>query len=102
MGPRPDLIGRRVGNVPAGDDRAPLDDPGAFEDVDPDLPPVWVSGTTTVPGATELAIAVNGRIAATTRVDRRRFGALVPPRVLRAGANEIAVLEIADEGFRKL
>ncbi len=102
MGPRPDLIGLRVGSVPAAEGRAPLDDPGAFEDVDPDVPPVWVSGTTTVPGGTELAISVNGRIAATTRVDRRRFGALVPPRVLRAGANEIAVLEIVGEGFRKL
>ena len=102
MGPRPELVGRRVGDVPAGDGRARLDDPGAYEDVDPDLPPVWVSGTTTVPGASELAIVVNGRIAATTQVDRRRFAALVPPRALRAGANEVEILEIDGDTFRKL
>jgi hypothetical protein len=102
MGPRPELVGRRVEDVAAGDGRARLDDPGAYEDVDPALPPVWVSGTTTVPGASELAIAVNGRIAATTQVDRRRFGALVPPRVLRAGANEVEILEIDGDTFRKL
>jgi Sulfatase len=102
MGPRPELVGRRVGAAPAGEGRARLDDPGAFEDVDRRLPPVWVSGTTTVPGGTDLAIAVNGRVEATTRVDRRRFGALVPRRALREGDNEIAILEIDGEGFRKL
>ncbi|HEX5782251.1 MAG TPA: sulfatase-like hydrolase/transferase [Solirubrobacteraceae bacterium] len=102
MGPRPELVGRRVGVVPAGDGRARLDDPGAYEDVDPDLPPVWVAGTTTVPGASELAIVINGRIAATTQVDRRRFAALVPPGVLRAGANEVEILEIDGDTFRKL
>ena len=62
---------------------------------------MWVSGTTTVPSGTALAIAVNGRVAATTRVDGRRFGALVPAHVFR-GDDEIAVLQIVGEGFRKL
>lgn len=94
MGPRPDLVGRRVGEeMPAGEGRVVLDEPGPT--------PVWISGTTTLPSGTELAIAVNGRVAATTRVDGRRFGALVPPQVVD-GDDEIAVLEIAGEGFRKL
>jgi hypothetical protein len=89
MGPRPDLVGRRVGSVPAGEGSAQLDDLGG----------AWVSGTTTVPNGTPLAVVVDGRIAATTRVDGRRFGALVPPDLV---GGDVEVLEIAGEGFRKL
>jgi len=105
IGPRPELVGRRVGAVQAGEGRVQLDDPGSFEDVDPDSPllPIWVSGTVTaLPGGRELAIAVNGRVEVTTKVERGRFGALVPPRALRAGANRVVVLEIAGDTFRKL
>jgi hypothetical protein len=105
MGPRPELIGRRVDAAPPGDGRVELEDPGQFEDVDPDTPllPIWVSGrVTALPGGSELAIVVNGRVEATTRVDHSRFGALVPPRVLRAGANDVEILEIDGDTFRKL
>jgi hypothetical protein len=105
MGPRPELLGRRVGSASPGDGQVELEDPGQFEDVDPNAPllPIWVSGTVTaLPGGSELAIAVNGRVEATTKVDRGRFGALVPPRALRAGANRVEVLEIAGDTFRKL
>ena len=105
MGPRPELLGRRVGAAPPGDGRVELEDPGQFEDVDPDSPllPIWVSGTVTVlPGGSEVAIVVNGRVRATTKVDRGRFGALVPPRALRAGANRVEVFEIDGDTFRKL
>ena len=105
MGPRPDLVGRRVGSAPPGDGRVELEDPGQFDDVDPDSPvlPIWVSGTVTVlPGGSEVAIAIDGRVAATTRVDRGHFAALVPPRALRAGANRVEVFEIAGDTFRKL
>ncbi len=47
------------------------------------------------PGA-ELAVAVNGRVEATTRVyrddGRSRYAALVPPSSLREGANDVAVV----------
>lgn len=105
MGPRPELVGRRVGAVEAGEGRVEIEDPGQFEDVDPDAPllPLWVAGTvTTLPGGSELAIAVNGRVEATTKVERGRFAALVPPRALQAGANRVEVLEIDGDTFRKL
>jgi hypothetical protein len=105
IGPRPDLIGRRIGDEPPGDGRAELEDPGQFDDVDLGSPllPIWVSGTvTTLPGGSEVAIVVNGRVRATTEIDRGRFGALVPPSALRAGDNEVEVVEIGRDGFRKL
>ena len=105
MGPRPDLIGRRVRATEAGDGRVELQDPGQYEDVDTDslLLPIWVGGTVTVlPGGSDVAIVVNGRVEATTKVDRSRFGALVPPSALRDGANRVEVLEIDGDTFRKL
>jgi hypothetical protein len=82
MGPRPDLLGRRVAMQP-----------------DPDLRPPFVFGELddTRPGA-ELAVAVDGRVAATTRVysegGRSRFTALVPPSSLRDGVSAIRVFEV--------
>jgi hypothetical protein len=105
LGPRPDLIGRRARATEAGDGQVELEAPGQFEDVDLDAPllPIWVSGSVTaLPGGSDLAIVVNGRVQATTKVDRGRFGALVPPSALRAGANRVEVLEIGGETFRKL
>ena len=67
------------------------------------LLPIWISGSVTaLPGGSDVAIVVNGRVAATTKVDRGHFGALVPPRALRDGANRVEVLEIDGETFRKL
>jgi hypothetical protein len=105
MGPRPDLIGRRARASEPSDGKVSLQDPGQFDDVDLDVPllPVWVSGTVTaLPGGSDLAIVVNGRVAATTKVDRSRFGALVPPSALRDGENGVEVLEIDGDTFRKL
>jgi hypothetical protein len=97
LGPRPELVGIDSGALPAV--RFRLTDPDAYDDLDPDGPvvPAFVAGTVRgVPDGAELAIAVNGRIEATTRVDGRRFGALVPPRALRAGRNRIEVYDISD------
>jgi hypothetical protein len=93
IGPRPELIGRRVRS---GTRRLT---------VDPEAPvlPSFVFGRANglEPGA-ELAVAVNGRVEATTRVyrngDRPRYAALVPPSSLRAGTNVIAVLEVLPGG----
>ncbi len=105
MGPRPQLIGRRPGTVARGHGRVRLVDPAAFDDVRPNaaILPAFVSGTVTgLAEGTVLAVTVNGRIEATTRVDGSgdglRFGALVAPRALRAGANRIGVLEVAPAG----
>ena len=70
--------------------------------------PSFVSGAADglKPGA-ELAVAVNGRVEATTRVyrddDRSVYAALVPPSSLRDGANSVVALEVlADGGLRPL
>ena len=105
LGPRPDLVGRRAQATQAGGGKVTLEDPGQFEDVDLEAPllPIWVSGSVTaLPGGSDLAIVVNGRVEATTKVERGRFAALVPPKALRAGANRVEVLEIDGETFRKL
>ena len=51
-----------------------------------------------VPAGTPLAVAVNGRIAATTRAFRDRgklqFAALIPPDSLRPGENTITVVRV--------
>ncbi|MGH2980635.1 MAG: sulfatase-like hydrolase/transferase, partial [Solirubrobacterales bacterium] len=97
LGPRPDMLGRRVpvvkrrsaridrrldfGNVRLGGGRKV---------------PAFVNGSVGGGRAGEvIAIGVNGRIAATCRAfrfrGRTRWGALVPPSSLRAGRNSIGV-----------
>jgi hypothetical protein len=59
--------------------------------------PVLVAGDVSGlrPGAV-VAVAVNGRVAATTRVftdgGQRQYSAMLPPWRLRAGANDVGVL----------
>ena len=94
MGPRPELMGRIAAGSPV---RFRLDDPAAYEDVSLDAPvlPAYITGKVSGErSGVELAVTVNGRIAATTRLDGRRFGALVAPDVLRAGENRIGVVRI--------
>jgi hypothetical protein len=88
VGPRPDLIGQR----------APAADGGASVSFDPESGevPSFLGGT--VPGGqpgAPLAVAVNGRVEATTRVYREDgkplYAALVPPAVLRPGRNAIGL-----------
>ncbi len=87
IGPRPELVGTRAVARGASAGHVRLVAGGG----------PWVSGRVTgVPEGAELAVAVNGRVAATTGVARRgRFGVLVPPQ---AGATSIAVLEIGPGG----
>jgi hypothetical protein len=60
---------------------------------------VWISGTVEgLDAGTALAVTVDGRVAATTRIDGSgRFGAPVEPR------GSVDVLEVTNSGgFRKL
>jgi Sulfatase len=87
IGPHPELVGRRPGAVSPGAGRLRLDGGG-----------VWVSGTIEgLAAGTALAVTVDGRVAATTRVDASgTFGAPVPDQ------GRIGVLEIVPGGgFRK-
>jgi hypothetical protein len=99
IGPRPDLIGRRV-DAPRA--QATIDGAGDFDDVAADAPvlPVLVSGDATgLPDGAPIAIAVNGRVAATTRVyPPGQYVALVAPESLRQGANAVHVLDLRKIG----
>ena len=101
IGPRPDLIGRRI-DAPRA--RATVDAAGDFDDVAADarVLPVLVSGDVTgLADGAPIAITVNGRVAATTRVfPPGQYVALVPPDSLRPGANEVDVRKI--EGDRSI
>jgi hypothetical protein len=85
IGPRPDLIGRRV--APGGRRLAVGDGPL----------PAYVSGRVNVAPEAVLAIAVNGRVVATTRAyrddDRTIYTAIVPPSSLHPGSNTLAVYD---------
>jgi hypothetical protein len=95
IGPRPDLLGRRL-DAPTA--QATVDAPGEYEDVATGarVLPVLVSGDVTgLPNDAPIAIAVNGRVAATTRVfPPGQYVALVPPGALRPGGNDVAVLDL--------
>jgi hypothetical protein len=107
FGPHREILGLPVGNLSLIDGRATrfrLDGGRSFRRVVPNAPlkPAFIAGRITGPGGATgraVAIALNGRIAATTRLYRAggevRFGALVPERALRAGSNEIAIFGIS-------
>ena len=109
-GPAPGLIGRRVSSLhlaPRSDIHTELTDEWRYQDVrlaDRVLP-AEVSGRVTgrgTPGRT-IAVAVNGRVVATTwsAPDTGQFSTVVPPSSLQDGANHIEILtpvEAAQEG----
>jgi hypothetical protein len=78
----------------------------AAVDRDSDVLPSYVDGKIKGPVAPDqaLAVAVNGRIAATTRTfaegAKSRFSAFVPESALHAGENAVAVYVILDGGPR--
>ncbi|MEM9592924.1 MAG: hypothetical protein AAGD06_01585, partial [Acidobacteriota bacterium] len=108
LGPRPDLLGRDLGDLSAGPVAGPaveLDHPWLFQCLDPEDPsaflPSKVEGhlaSDPEGGGIDLALAVEGRICATTRALPRRggvrFSAMVPDSCFHAGANEVAVARI--------
>ncbi|HEX2112206.1 MAG TPA: sulfatase-like hydrolase/transferase [Gaiellaceae bacterium] len=108
IGPNLHLLGRHVDELgvrarPGA--RVAFDEPRLFEAVDPSaqLAPSHLSGDLggDLPGDghLDLAIAVNGRIAAVTRSfgrrGRLRFAAIVPDDAFRVGANEVEVFAVA-------
>ncbi len=105
IGPRPDLLGRRVGDAAPSGSRATIDAPGAYEAIAEDaaVVPSLVSGSVAdLPDGTVLAVAVNGRIEATTRTypaeSGGQFAAMVRPDSLRVGSNSISVLQVLPGG----
>jgi hypothetical protein len=95
IGARPELIGRRV-EAGSGGMQVMVDGGSAV------LPSFVSGGVERVEPDTVLAVAVNGRVEATTRAyrddGRSVFAALVPPSSLRAGPNAVTVFEVTAGG----
>jgi hypothetical protein len=111
VGPRPDLIGRPVRAVaPAtAGVSATIDGARGYEDVEVDAPvvPAFVTGEVRgLARSTVIAVAVNGRIEATSNLLREgehlKYGALIRPAALRPGANRLTVLALTPDGLRTI
>lgn len=113
IGPRPELLGRRVEELPREDPQphwtARLDAASDLDDVDPGAAwvPAHVTGTLRLsadaPGRLDLAIALNGVVRATTRSygregDRAKFTALLPESVFEPGRNRVEVFAMGEGG----
>jgi hypothetical protein len=109
IGEHTSLLGRPLAHLEvraAGEERATVDNAQSFEHVSPSSPvvPARITGVVDEPQAcgSELAIAVNGRVAALTRCvadgDTLRFRAIVPEAVFRAGLNRVDVFAIRGVG----
>ena len=78
--------------------------------VDPalDLVPTYVTGTLggSHPAQQDLAIGVNGTVAAVTRsysdAGQTKFGAMIPERTLHAGANDVSVYAVNGNALTEL
>lgn len=110
IGPRPGLHGRSLSGLrllPRGRIRALLTQPARWRKVRLNswLLPLHVTGRVTGgrPNGRPLAIAVNGRIAATAwsfrplGAKRLSISSLIPETALRSGRNDVRVYEIAGE-----
>jgi hypothetical protein len=108
IGPDADLIGKPVAQLPVEPSQAGFELKGRgllnVVDLHTDLLPTWIEGRLTgkQAGQKELAIAVNGRIGATTWTFRSggdaRFAAMVPEESLHSGRNDVAVLLVDHAG----
>jgi hypothetical protein len=108
IGPHPDLISRPVRRFPveqAGG--ASFVDAGAYDRVNlrSSTFPAWVTGHLEgMPAGRDLAVAVNGRIAAVTRSFRLAtgnetlFAVMVPEASFRTGRNRVELFEVLRAG----
>jgi hypothetical protein len=113
LGPNPGLIGRPLSSLsvePNEDLRVDLDSPELlrYVDLDTELLPTRIQGT--ISGThghdVDLAIAVNGRIAAVTKTieisGQTFFGAMVPEGALHNGRNDVRVLLVHGKTLEEL
>jgi hypothetical protein len=110
LGPNPELIGRPVSSLPvepSQNEGVALDNRELLDIVDrrTDLLPTWIQGHLTGDHEEreDLAVAINGRIAATTWSfpgpgGETFFNAMVPEQTLRNGRNTVAVLAVRSDG----
>ena len=108
LGPHPELLGRQVSDLHVVPSAARASIDGKVAALIRSLPanseiqPAQVMGSITGPGAAEnrqLAMAVNGRVAAVTRTYREgstvRYSAMAPESDFHPGRNEVALFWIA-------
>ena len=113
IGPNQDLLGRPVSSLsvePSEKLHVSLDSSELLRivDRDTDLLPTRIQGT--IDGThgqdVQLAVAVNGRIAAVTRTNQllgqTYFSAMVPEDTLRNGRNDVQVLVVHGKTFEQL
>jgi hypothetical protein len=110
LGPNPDLIGRPLSTLsvePSQNEGVDLDGRELLSVVDrhTDLLPTWIQGhlTGNHEQNEELAVAVNGTVAAVTRSfpgpgGETFFSAMVPEKALRNRHNDVAVLAVRRAG----
>ena len=105
IGPHRELLGRRTADLPVEqrrDVRFELDGAELLRSVDleSEVVPTYVTGKIDgdVGDRAQLAVGVNGSIAAMTRTyedaGETRFAALVPERLFRAGSNDVEIFAI--------
>jgi hypothetical protein len=109
IGPDGDLVGRAVSDLPV----RPSEGTGVelegqqllgFVDTHTDLLPTWVEGRLTGKhlSSANVAIAVNGRVAAVTKTFEgsagTSFAAMVPASALRNGHNDVSILLVRRDG----
>jgi hypothetical protein len=113
IGPNLDLLGRTVSSLsvePSKDLRVHLDDSELLSivDRDTDLLPTRIQGTITGTNGedVQLAIGVNGRIAAVTQTNQLEgqtyFSASVPEDTLHNGRNDVQVLVVRANALEEL
>lgn len=109
IGPNRELVGRRVATLRVTPRPAlsfEIEGRSLLDAVvlDSGFAPTFVEGTLTgaPPGELQLAVAVNGKIAAVTRsyeqYGQKRFSAMVPEAALRSGANDVEVFVVDRAG----
>ena len=108
MGPRPELIGRRIDELPTDSTESvpvTIDDQRMFSDWKPErlFAPCFITGHIDAKNrpATPLAVAVNGVIWSVTRTltiagFEGSWSALVPEHALRAGRNEVEAVVLRE------
>ena len=110
IGPRRDLVGRRVTSAqPSGAASGRIDGAALYRKVNPatGVVPAYVTGELSgvAPGRT-IAVAVNGTIRATGQTyssgGGTRYSVIVRPSAFRNGANRVEVLGVGGSGFQRL
>jgi hypothetical protein len=112
IGPHRELLGRLVSSLPVAPSRSggvQLANENLLRTVDlrANLIPTWIQGDLTgVQEGEDLAVAVDGRIAAVTKAfdagGQPKFAAMVPDRSMHGGRNDVSVFVVHDDGLEQL